>query len=222
MTSLPILAHLLTFQQYVIVATCILIPVQACFGENQQTPDQVQMNAIMCGPIAARQVLMQYNIHESLITLFDEIRPARSSSGASLQSVSDALVSRGIQTKAVHVGPSVRIDWQFPVIVHLNGRDGSSGHFVVQLPSDQEGKVCEITSQGQVETLDWRTAAYRRSGAILLTAPEASGSIDFRTALVPVPHFGWLSIISAATAMLVASTLACGIAFNTFTVRNKS
>ncbi|PQO27622.1 hypothetical protein C5Y96_19030 [Blastopirellula marina] len=172
-------------------------------AEESSAKDTLPISSVICGPIAVRQTLMHYGISESLLTLFDEIRPSRSNAGSNLHSISDSLAKRGIHAKAAHIGSEVQIDWDYPVIVHLTGDSSSSGHFVVYLPSKDKGKICQLDGNGRERMADWRTAASERSGVVLLTAP--SKPTDWNAAFKPDLQQSWITLSLYAMAATILS-----------------
>jgi Peptidase C39 family len=161
----------------------------------------------VCGPRCVQYVLRHFGLSADLSDLIHEMQWPEIERGTNLVAIQEALQKRGVFTRAVRVGTDVELRWPHPVIVHLSAADQEIGHFVVQLPSDEPGNaIVWIGLDGWVMG-DKQKLAARRSGFVLLTAPEPI--LDPMSGFV-VPDSGsrfrrWGLILATALATLALS-----------------
>lgn len=127
-------------------------------------------NDLVCGPRCVQFALKWYGMNAGLIDLVRELQWPDLESGSTFGSLAQALQKRGLYTCAVDAGNRELSDWPYPALVHLSGPD-EAGHFVVWVPANGPRQPeCYWTGlDGFCRDLDPRS--YKRSGAVLLTAP---------------------------------------------------
>ncbi len=125
-----------------------------------------------CGPWCVEYVLKYYGHDADLIALIREIQWPDLESGASLDAMDRALRTRGLHTFAMTISPEARLNWPFPVILHLRGEGGSQGHFVVWLPPSRTDEAQVWWGLDGIHRVSESQLAAQRSGAVLLTSPQ--------------------------------------------------
>lgn len=133
---------------------------------------------MICGPRCVSYILDYY--HKDQIQLVDLVREMQwpdIEKGATIKSIETSLNSRDVYTKAVKIDPSSRLQWPFPVIVHLE-EPPEMGHYVVWLPTSTADQ--EIIWAGLTGLLQGSAAAIseKRSGAVILTSPKPISDIS--------------------------------------------
>ncbi len=128
---------------------------------------------LVCGPRCV-QFLIQYYFKKNLdlTDLVREIQWPDIERGARLDTISESLQKRGLFTCPMRIGSEMRIDWPYPVLVHLGKNLDENGHFVVWLPTSSSGKdEIWFGVDGVRQEIPYDLAR-KRSGFILLTAPK--------------------------------------------------
>ena len=148
-----------------------LSPGEPAGGRDEEIDPAAAANAL-CGPRSVRKILGEFGIRETVPRLVEELQPATEARGTSMAALDEALKKRGVFTAPMRVGSHVRIDWKYPVLLHLK-EDGDNGeHFAVQLPSTNKDEAHVWMGPGDLQTVPWQSAARHRSGVMLLTSAE--------------------------------------------------
>jgi hypothetical protein len=128
----------------------------------------------ICGPKCVRFLLDYYGKEqEDIIRLVREIQYPELLEGATLSKVAEALEKREIYTFAMKIKPSVRLVWNYPVIVHLSSHSEEQiGHYVVWLPDSRDNDLRIWNGDQGIQNHQERIWSQERSGAVLLTSPE--------------------------------------------------
>ena len=123
---------------------------------------------LVCGPRCVGFLLRHYGKpEESLYDLTREIQWPDLESGASLDSLKQALLKRGIYAEAVAASPDRDLRWPHPVLLHLTG-ETAGGHYVVWLPGGPpETSTVWLGLEG-IRTGPTAKLARHRSGTVLL------------------------------------------------------
>lgn len=194
----------------------LLTAVPILLGDDQEADDLETVNQersigdLICGPKCVQEVLRLYEKEdEDIIRLVREIQWPEVRKGATLANVAQALEKRGIHTFAMDIFPSVRIVWNYPVIVHLNPKPGQEiGHYIVWLPESQKDTVKIWNMNAKVEQENERLWAKERSGAVLLTSPEPIDEPGRALKWVGLPFYDQMEDILAWAIFIIGLGLA--------------
>lgn len=166
--------------------------------------DWTRPNDTICGPKCVQHVLEYYGCEEDVIKLVREMQWPKIESGVSLEKVADALSARNVHCLPMRISQSADLQWEHPIIAHLDVDDSDIGHFVVWLPSTTAGEVrlwCGESGTIKVNRHEWCRI---RSGAVLLTAPKPLVVSDVNVTRMPLTLIDrWLT----ASALTLASGL---------------
>ncbi len=174
-----------------------------------------------CGPRCVQFVLDHFRSKVELIDLVREMQWPNVEAGTTLETVRNALTSRGVYTAALDIAPHARLDWPHPVIVHLNASRGKLGHYVVWLPEPPRNEVVLWTGLAGYHQGSEKQFQKLRSGAILLTSPtpiaHPESAIADRPAQWPVLASG---LAVAVAAGMISLRLRHGYRFRKLTRRS--
>ncbi len=170
-----------------------------------------------CGPKAVRMILKHYDQDEDLYDLIGEMQPDHHVA-CSLQSVIDAIESRGIKCIPANVSSSRWVRWDGPFVVHTTSYPG--GHFGVVLPSRDSppGFIDVHVSPNEVLRFTEAEFAGWRSNAVVLTSTNqqasAGDAFPFSLSLATrqVSFVFWLALLFVPAVPLLRKVLKCRLA----------
>jgi ABC-type bacteriocin/lantibiotic exporter with double-glycine peptidase domain len=162
-----------------------------------------------------------------LVELIRELQWPDLSKGTTLSALSECLRNRGIETKLVHFDQGESIIWDEPVILHLDGAEGTvddarstPGHFVAILPVEGSGwKVADGVRVTLVHDLSsWLAHA---SGYMLLTSsPDSKASkSEIVSGVMIDPDI--LSVVAAAMSAVTLALIVCYLKFERYSASSK-
>ncbi len=166
-------------------------------GRSANRGNSGEPGDLVCGPRCAQFILRHYGIDADLIDLVREIQWPTLEDGATLAAVDQALRARGVHTRALRMGPTSRLSWSHPVLLHLTG-ETAGGHFVVWLPDSTENTAHVWIGLAGVQSGRFDSLRKRMSGAILLTSPTPIESTQWEAQDTSRTVFAILSFSSIA------------------------
>lgn len=163
---------------------------------------------LVCGPRCVQYLLQYYGREADLIELVREIQWPDLASGASLDALDKALNERGIHTFGMQLAPQARLEWPYPVLIHLKVEGAEIGHYAVWLPSSS-GKVALWNGLLGIQQVSGGELAKCGTGAILLTAPKTITNPASAVKGAGLPTFTWVLCFSGVVCVLFVFTVDC-------------
>lgn len=188
------------------ILVVILAMVTGSAPASAEPPAEGRVVDLVCGPRCVQHVLDHFGKPTDLGDLIREMQWPAFERGSSVAAVEESLNKRGVHTRAVRVGTDLDLHWPHPAIVLVRTDDSELGHFVVQEPSDEVGKVTAWVGLNGHVTGDARQFAARRTGVIVLTAPEpipdSAVAFTAHSASRSWHRYWWLGLAAALVMVL--------------------
>lgn len=121
-----------------------------------------------CGPQCVQRVLEYYGLEVDLLDLIREMQWPNTNAGSTLEGLSRSLEQRGLQTRAVALGPLEELAWTGPAIVQCQ-IEGFL-HFVVWLPPQGPGRQPRLWDGVQSDAFLARRLERSLTGPVLLVS----------------------------------------------------
>ncbi len=194
-------------------ACAMIVVIAASCSKKPAASAAMQEGDRSCGPRCVRFVLEKHGQQvPDLLKLVQEIQGGLVEKPATMQSLCEALQSRGIYCLPVYIGPLSSIEWSEPAIIHLD-----NGHFAVLCRSD--GTAAEVWNEGAITTCLFADLRKRMSGYVLLTSRElmkaedglTTGHVDFSSLTEALT---WLSSFAAILICMIVLARPCFRAFS--------